>query len=263
LRRQVNRVPGLAALQRALLRRVVSDRPFLHTLDAGPAAGVRFEISLPLDKAVWTGTYEQEFAEALAGSVTAGDVCYDIGGYRGYMSAAMAAAGASKVFVFEPLPTNQEALRRLCALNPQLPVELLPVAAGNVDEPARLKVMPETSMGKLASSPFQAGAPPVEEIVVAVCRLDTLVSRGDIPVPDVIRLDVEGAELDVLEAARTILANHHPRIFLEAHSAALDHACAERLRALGYEVRYLDPPIENESQTRHLIATRTGLTAAT
>src|ERR1017187_945658 len=109
LRPWIKNVPGIAGLERWLVARFLSDQPFVHTINVGPAMGLRFEVSLPLDKAVWTGIYEPEFTTAM---VKPGDIFYDIGGYRGYVSGAMALAGASKVFVFEPLPANQMAVAR-------------------------------------------------------------------------------------------------------------------------------------------------------
>ena len=125
----IKNLPGIADLQRWLVTRFLSNQLFVHTINVGPASGLRFEVSLPLDKAVWTGIYEPEFTTAIVEHVKPGDICYDIGGYRGYVSGAMALAGASKVFVFEPLPANQMAVARLCELNPQLPINLIAVAA--------------------------------------------------------------------------------------------------------------------------------------
>lgn len=127
LRHWIKHIPAVAGLQRMLVNHVLSGEPFIHTIKSGPAAGLRFKVTLPLDKALWAGTYESGFAGAIVREVRSGDVCYDIGGYRGYMSGAMALAGASRVFVFEPLPANQQALCRLRDLNPGLQIELKPV----------------------------------------------------------------------------------------------------------------------------------------
>src|SRR5579862_1597786 len=97
VRTWIKYMPGIAALQRWLVRKIISGEPFVHTLNGGPAAGLRFEVTLPLDKAIWAGTYEIEFAAAIALEVRNGSVCYDVGGYRGYMAGTMALAGASKV----------------------------------------------------------------------------------------------------------------------------------------------------------------------
>src|SRR6202023_2834335 len=128
-------------LQRWLVARFLSDEPFVHTINVGPAAGLRFEVTLPLDKPVWAGVYEPEFTSAIAEHVKPGDICYDIGGYRGYVSGVMALAGASKVFVFEPLPANQRAVARLCDMNPLFPIKLIVVALGSIDGQGFFKTM--------------------------------------------------------------------------------------------------------------------------
>ncbi|MGZ5074511.1 MAG: FkbM family methyltransferase [Usitatibacter sp.] len=255
VRSRIRFVPGLARLQRWIVTRFLSNDPFLHTINAGPASGLRFEVTLPGDKAIWAGTYEMEFAQAIAGGVKRGGVCYDIGGYRGFMSGTMALAGASKVVVFEPLPGNQRALQRLCELNPALDIELKRMAVGNQDGTIPLRVSPDASMGKLATSGFQADAPIVDEIDVAVARLDSLVRGKAIPPPDLIKIDVEGAELDVLRGAGEVLASSKPLVFLEAHSASLEEECARELERLGYDVRRLEPGPRIAEETSHLIAT--------
>lgn len=253
-RHWIKHLPGIAAFQRWLVSHVLSAEPFIHTVNAGPAAGLRFEVTLPLDKAIWAGTYESEFAEAISRGIKRGDVCYDVGGYRGYLSGTMALAGASKVLVFEPLPENQQALLRLCVLNPNLNIVLKPVAVGNTDGAMQLRVTADPSMGKLVISQFQAGAKAMGEIDVAIRRLDSLVQEQEIPSPQVIKIDVEGAELAVLLGAAGVLRASRPRVFLEAHSAALEEACSQELARHGYRIRRLELNPGGEEQTRHLIA---------
>ena len=237
-----------------IISRFISDLPFVHKINAGPASGLQFEVTLPRDKAVWKGTYEQEFASAIARSITRGDVCYDVGGYRGYITGVMALAGATKVVVFEPLPANIHAIQRLQDLNPQLRIELLAVAVGNVHGSMRFIVLPDPSMGKVVTSSFQPDLASVYEIEVAMRRLDDLVKQGIIPKPNLIKIDVEGAELDVLKGAESILMECHPLIFLEAHSKALEQACWRELQRLGYEVHRSGAEPAREQDARHLIA---------
>ena len=254
VRHWIRHIPGIAALQRWLVNGVLSHAPFLHTINAGPANGLRFEVTLPLDKAVWAGIYEPAFAEAIARDVKRGDVCYDIGGYRGYMSGVMALAGASKVIVFEPLPENQQALRKLCSLNPGLNIELRTTAIGNFDGSVLLRVMPDPSMGKLVTSTFQTDAAAVGETEVAIRTIDSLILEQVIPPPDVIKIDVEGAELDVLRGATRLLRERRPLIFLEAHSSSLEDACSQVLARLGYTIHRLELSPGGGEETRHLIA---------
>ena len=255
VRKWIKHIPGLAGLQRWLVARFLSGTPFLHTINAGPASGLRFEVTLPGDKAIWAGTYEFEFATAISRGVKAGDVCFDIGGYRGFMSGTMAIAGASKVVVFEPLPENQHALQRLGELNPDLNIELQRVALGDLDGTIGLKVMADASMGKLASSGFQPGASALREIDVTIRRLDSMVRAKEVPPPNLIKIDVEGAELDVLRGASEVLQSAKPVVYIETHSAALDQQCQEELGRLGYGVRRLESNSPTGEQTSHLIAT--------
>jgi FkbM family methyltransferase len=254
VRHRIKHIPGIAALQRWLVARVLSGEPFVHTINAGPARGLRFEVELPLDKAIWSGTYEPEFADAISDGVKQGDVCYDIGGYRGYMSGTMALAGASKVIVFEPLPANQQALQRLCSLNPSLNIEIKPIAVGNTDGSIQLRVMADASMGKLVTSTFQSEAQAAGEIEIAIRRLDSLVQSAEILAPSVMKIDVEGAELDVLEGAANILKASRPIVFIEAHSSVLEDACSRELSRHGYVIRRLQLVSCSTEQTRHLIA---------
>jgi FkbM family methyltransferase len=249
----IKHMPGFAASQRWVLRHFLEGHPFVHTVNVGPAAGLRFEVTLPHDKAVWTGTYEHEFTRAIIEHVRPGDICFDIGGYRGYISGVMALGGALKVLVFEPLPANQQAVRRLCELNPHLPINLVTVALGAVDETAFLKIMPDSSMGKLAKSSFQADATAVGEIPVMVRRIDSLVQSREIPSPNVVKIDVEGAEVDVVSGALETLRTSRPTVFLEAHSAELEKACSQQFLRLGYKIRRIETDTLGEGSARHLV----------
>jgi FkbM family methyltransferase len=253
MRPWIRNMPGIAGLQRWLVAQFLSDHPFVHIVNVGPAAGLRFEVTLPLDKSVWAGVYESEFTVAIAEHVKRGDVCYDIGGYRGYIAGVMALASAQNVFVFEPLPANQKALRRLCELNPQLPINVMALAVGNVDGTEVLKVMPDSSMGKLANSSFQAEVSATDEIPVTIRRIDSLLRGHEIPPPNVVKIDVEGAELDVLSGSVEMLRVSRPAIFLEAHGAALEKSCSQQLEQFGYKVRRLDRHISGDDSARHLV----------
>jgi FkbM family methyltransferase len=253
LRPWIKKVPGVADVQRWLVGRFMSNQPFVHTINVGPARGLRFEVTLPLDKAVWTGIYEPEFTAAIVEHVKMGDICYDIGGYRGYISGVMALAGALEVFVFEPLPANQLALRRLCELNPELHINVVTVALGDADESAFFKVMPDSSMGKLDKSPFQADAAAIGELPVMVRQIDSLLQSREIPPPNVVKIDVEGCEFNVLRGALDMLRTSRPKIFLEAHGVELEKACSQQLLQLGYQIRRIERAVPGEDWARHLI----------
>lgn len=238
LRSRIKDIPGLAHFQRWLVRRLIGAGEFEHTINAGPGAGLRVRISLPREKGLWTGTYENYFVGAIAAAVPRGGVCYDIGGFRGFVSGVLALQGAGRVVCFEPLPGNVEVIRGLMALNPTLPIELRCEAVGAADGEASFDVMEDASMGKLESGDA-AGQRGSARLQVQVRSLDQLLQTGAIPPPQLIKLDVEGAELQALQGARQLLSTLHPEIFAEIHSPALLRECSHFLEECGYGIQLL------------------------
>jgi FkbM family methyltransferase len=187
-----------------------------------------------------------------------GDVCYDIGGFRGFMGGVCARSGAGLVVVFEPFPSNCAQIRRMANLNPTLPIRLEAIAVGDRDGEVEFWVMPEDSMGKLVESPFQRAAVPAASITVSIRRLDSLVGQAVLPPPNVIKLDVEGAELLVLRGALLLLREHRPRVLIEAHSPDLARDCITLLESVGYRISALREPVDpisgNHPEVCHLLA---------
>jgi FkbM family methyltransferase len=78
-----------------------------------------------------------------------------------------------------------------------------------------------------------------EVIAAPMITVDALCVEMDFP-PDLVKIDVEGYELEVLSGARDTLARHRPLLFLEVHPdrlRQLGHALAEVVRmleSLGY-----------------------------
>jgi len=66
--------------------------------------------------------------------------------------------------------------------------------------------------------------------------LDDLLRDGVIASPDLIKMDVEGAETMVLSGARELLAKCRPIIFLACHGEVQRQNCSRRLREFGYRI---------------------------
>jgi hypothetical protein len=58
--------------------------------------------------------------------------------------------------------------------------------------------------------------------------------------PALLKIDVDGGEIDVLEGARELLSTRDCRLIVETHSADLEKGCVERLSAMGYACRIID-----------------------
>lgn len=244
---------GLRSL-RAARRKAGAGVAVWRRVSAGVLAG--HELRLPEGEG-WAdgmiaGTYERAFATALAEAVRPGDVCYDLGGHVGYYSLVMArrAGPRGAVHVFEPYAPNAARIREHAARNAD-PAERAPihlhacavggetgthalVAAGDADVTSTLAHLDGTTgvMSPLWRERFTRF--PRHEVPVR--RLDDWRAEADAPPPDVIKLDVEGSELDVLRGARQTLAAARPTIIAELHNAGLAAECGAFLGAMGYEV---------------------------
>ena len=254
----IQRLPLVAPLQRWLLARFLEGREFIHTVDAGPGRGLRIPICLPEDKDIWTGTDELVLSTALRRVIREGDVCADIGGWHGFFAGVMALAGARKVYLFEPWPDNCSRIRRLVELNPSLHMQLFQAAVADKSGDAEFCLTQSSDTGKLATLSLPQHLKAGRRIQVRVHTLDELVAAGVIEAPDVIKLDVEGAELLVLKGASTLLAQSKLRLFIEIHSRSLARECYELLRSHGYEVCVLEtnrpPDFSTEPEICHFSA---------
>lgn len=253
LRIRIKRLPLVSRWQRYLLAEYVEGTEFVHTVDAGPAAGLKYPLTLPADKGIWVGTYELEFAARLAESVEPRCICADIGAWRGFFSGVMGLAKARKVYAFEPSPTNCMQIRKMIALNPGLPLQLFEAAVGETTGTLDFHIMADSSMGKVATSSFQAGSEPIQRIQAPVYSLDHLVSRGWIDVPDLVKIDVEGAEASVLRGASQCLRQRKPILFIEIHSHALGEECFTILSATGYSVSVLETKLPPDFRTEPVV----------
>lgn len=175
----------------------------------------------------WLGTYERQQVAAITTNLLTGMVVFDIGAHSGYYSllAARRVGPTGRVFAFEPLPENQAALARHLALNHLSQVTLVPVAVAEHSGSARFEAGPDRYQGKLSMS---------GGLEVRVINLDEEIEAGFLPVPDLVKIDVEGAEVKVLEGAQQMLNRRRPTLFVSIHSPENRLACQELLLSLGY-----------------------------
>jgi FkbM family methyltransferase len=241
----VRRVPGVAALQRALLSRAMDGAEFVHEISAGPAKGLRFPIRMPEGKLYWTGTYEMETTARLVDELPKNAVCYDIGSHHGFLAGVMAVNGARKVYCFEPNPENIAKIEKVCSLNPGRALQIVKAAVGSTDRTARFEVLPTSSMGKLADSTFQEDVVGANHFDVAVRSLDSMIDTKEIEPADFVKIDIEGAEYDALVGASRLVDEHRPILLIEVHSFDLMQRCNEWLRERRYACRIVELDLQD------------------
>lgn len=197
----------------------------------GPMKGLRW-VTGASDHGCWLGSYEFRKRAALESSLSEGGVFFDVGANVGFYTLLGAVkVGAGRVYAFEPLPDNLRYLRTHVDTNGLSNVEIIEAAVAAASGTARFEEAASRAMGRLSD---EGG------IEVDVVTLDELVASGRVEAPDVIKIDVEGAELDVLKGAREILATRRPTVFLATHGAEVHAACCGYLQELGYDLRAVE-----------------------
>jgi FkbM family methyltransferase len=181
----------------------------------------------------WLGSYEYEKRRIFEKTVTEGSIVFDIGAHVGFYTllASVLVGPRGKVFAFEPLPCNLRYLREHLRLNALSNVTVIEAAVSDCSGIASFGEGPNSSMAHISS---QGG------LRVKTVSLDDLISRGEIPVPNTIKIDVEGAEMLVLTGATSLLASAHPTLFLATHKDDLHQESCQLLRSLGYELQVID-----------------------
>jgi FkbM family methyltransferase len=117
------------------------------------------------------------------------------------------------VYAFEPLASTFERLERACELNRLGNVTLFPEALGAADGTGQLYAH-ETATGN-ASMIHDRIARLAKPREVAVTTLDTLDRAGSFERLDLIKIDVEGLEMEVLRGGKSLLARTRPHMVLE------------------------------------------------
>jgi FkbM family methyltransferase len=178
----------------------------------------------------WLGSYEYDKRRLFEAMVREGTVVFDIGAHVGFYTllASELVGSRGRVFAFEPLPANLVYLKEHLRLNRAGNVTIIEAAVSDRCGTSYFDEGPGRSMAHLASE---------AKLLVQTVTIDDLVARGQIPLPDCIKIDVEGAEARVLSGAQWTLTQSRPVIFLATHGIAVHQQCCHLLRALGYALR--------------------------
>lgn len=188
------------------------------------------------------GTTEPLIQDVFAELVPNGGVVWDIGANIGFYSLIAARlVGHGEVVAFEPLPANLDAIRRNVALNSVANVRLVGVALGDTEGTADLQTHSQQTWAKLdtsADTGFQQELEVTGRVSVQVSTIDRQLEM--LPVPDLVKIDIEGAEVAALRGASRLLTTHRPSVICELHGT--NGAVSELLESHGYSLRTIETP---------------------
>ena len=184
------------------------------------------------------GKREPEFQQLMQDSLRRGDTFVDVGAHIGFfvLCAASLVGPDGHILALEPDPDNWSELLTNIELNGLKHVEAKNVAAWN--SPAMLDFKRSGAASGLAEGQVVTRvdeSPPTRAMRVSGVRLDDMLADP----PALVKIDAEGAEVEVLRGAGRIVAARQTVWAVECHSLNLARAAEALFQPHGYDVRRL------------------------
>lgn len=188
---------------------------------------------------LWYGFYEKESILTWEKFVKPDSVVIDIGANIGYYS--LVAANIAKtcaVHSFEPVTENFLALENNIKLNELTNVVVNNVGISDVETSAKFFISSDENIGMSGMKPAEnfSGISEIKQVTT----LDNYVAVNNLPKVDLIKIDIEGNEMNALKGMANVLKKYKPVLFIEIineHLIKFDTSADEVysfLRSLNY-----------------------------
>lgn len=160
-------------------------------------------------------------------------VLHDIGANCGYYSLRYS-TNCKQIFSFEPVSTTFKHLKK--NIDNNTISNIIPLKFGLAENNESKTINLYSSSGN--NSIFDRKIPhnhPLKKVgteMIVLRKLDSLIESGELTIPDIIKIDVEGAELAVLKGAKKTINLHRPTILLEYSENTSNDAGYSKARLL-------------------------------
>lgn len=162
-------------------------------------------------------------------------IIYDLGANVGVSSLFFASLyPQATVYGFEPLPENFE----VCLLNYRgirNSSQVFPWAVGAKSGLATFDCKNDSRGGRLKSTQPDQNLQTIAQIQVKIISVTDLIEKEGLPPPDLLKIDVEGAEYDVLEGLADY-ADSVRSIYLETHGDSIRRDCTLWLERHNFQI---------------------------
>jgi FkbM family methyltransferase len=246
----------VGSIQRGLMSGVYARRGIRRTF-AGQTFRWRYRYSR-------FDNFEPPVYAAFVERIRPGLTVLDVGAWVGLYSVTAAASGCS-VYAFEPTPATRRLLIEHLRLN-GLDATVVPAAMSDRDGETTLFAQRASGLASLSERAagrveLVTGDRRLEAVTVPTVRFDGFCEAHGI-VPDLVKLDVEGAEMRVLSAAGGFLSRRRGCLLIEAHPLALQEfgdsleGLLDLLADAGWKARciYRRGAHDNPDRTLHYLA---------
>jgi len=205
-------------------------------------------VQLPLDAdtvvwspSVWESTllggWEHPLTTVIPSLLNLGDVVYDIGANLGLFSILFSrlVGDGGMVYGIEANPVCVQFLRaNLAQNNVSSNVMIIPVAISDSEGSHRFAInYGNSNLGVVEDSSLYASKVGHEICVTCAC-LDELIGELGLRPPNLIKIDIEGAEDVAIKGMHQCLTRYSPVLVLELHGAGPAQRTLNQLDSLGY-----------------------------
>jgi FkbM family methyltransferase len=228
---------------------------------AGPCRGLRIRADLVRRKEVYfLGKYDRQILRRLSSIVQTGWTVWDCGTYIGFYTLffARAVGPGGCVVAIEPDRRNLQRTRENVSLNGLTNVQFVNAAVGaplgEVDfllDDGTNSHLPGCYVGDFGMKKTWSSMDRQLKRTRVVCMsLDQAFYVKNVPRPNLIKLDIEGAEKDAMSYLTRLVTDVKPQILLELHNPECDRAAWNFSKNTGYRLWSMDTgrPVTHEEQ---------------
>jgi len=222
-------------------------------INAGPGKGLWIRLDPRFERDYANGVYEEAVERMLSLHLRPGSVFYDVGAHIGIMSlvAARLVGTHGTVFAFEADPANALRMEEHVRRNGFEQIHIQSCAVWSFG--GRLRFERASAQSSLNQGTVATEQP---ESTVGLLDVEAITiddfARSHAP-PDLIKIDVEGAEAAVLRGSERIFATKRPLLICEVHDEDSSREVSRWLLERNYSFVWLE---DTPSLPRHLLARR-------
>lgn len=217
-------------------------------IKTGPLRGYKFNGGL----AQMLGIYEISIQAAITKNLPRGGVMFDIGANNGFFTlfSSLRVGVDGAIYAFEPFPKNMDDIRQVVSKNHLVNCHLQECAVADFNGEAELYIGDSIATPSISNK----GNENAIFLRVPTISLDAFLLSN--PKPDLIKLDVEGAELSVLRGAKSLLESNPPPVWIiEIHKPEDESTIYKLLAPGGYQIKKMPKPgNSNDHFPIHIIA---------
>lgn len=239
------------ALTKLTQRAVPREMRIWVDIRAGLGKGLALHLDPRFEMDYASGKYEMQIQKALSAHLQPDSVVYDVGAHIGVVSifASELVTATGAIYAFEADPENAKRIEEHVQHNHLGQTRVFSCAVWSSDGQLSFERASAGSSRNQGSVAAASGRTKQDVIIIESISLDSFAQRH-LP-PTLIKIDVEGAEAEVLRGAEQTLSRSHPVVICEVHHKQAEEEVCRWLSQEGYSLEWLTGSAEFP---RHLLA---------